>query len=87
VRLEAKLEEVSFMVDIQQMKAKHYQKQNVWMKITFAVCIAIGLGTGIFTKIKENNSSRGYENLPEIVNVTNNQSISNIQTTTGLISN
>ena len=74
------------MVDIQQMKAKHYQKQNVWMKITFALCIAIGLVTGIFTKIKE-NSGRGFETLPEIVNVTNNQSFNSHQTTNELISN
>jgi len=85
VRLEAKLEEVSFMVDVQKMKAKHYQKQNLWMMITFALCICIGLIAGVFPKIKE--SSLGYEPLPVIVNVTNNQSVQNDQTTPELISN
>jgi len=40
--LEAKLEQVQFMVTVHKMKAEHYHKQNLWMQLTLLVCFLIG---------------------------------------------
>jgi hypothetical protein len=40
--LEAKLEQVQFMVTVHKMKAEHYYKQNLWMQLTLFFCFLIG---------------------------------------------